>query len=134
MSNIVTKRFRFYRLILAALCLCLTFNSLAGTLSMAPHNMAPVDSTHHAAQLDKSQINIHTEHHNLNLPAQAHNCCDDGQDTCSTSSACATHCIASIAQKSPHLCPSIAKNGFETDVLSASPLLLNLDGPFKPPR
>lgn len=134
MSNIVTKRSRFYRLILAALCLCLSINSLACALSMAPHNMAPADSTHHAAHLDESQINTHSAHHNPNLPEQDHNCCNDDRDPCSTSSACATHCIASIAQKSPQLCPAIAKNSFTTDVSSTSPLFLNLDGPFKPPR
>ena len=134
MSTFLTKRFPVYRLILVTLCLCLSFSSVAGALVMVPHNMTPVDTTDHATQLDQPHTNNHIEHHNSNQPAQAHNCCDDGQEVCSTSSACAAHCAASFAQRAPHLCPAIATSDFESDIVFAGPLALNLDGPFKPPR
>lgn len=134
MTSFFTSRLRCSRLILAALCLCLSVSSIAGALITAPHNMVPFDNTHHAAQPGESHGNIHVEHHNPNVAEQAHNCCDDGQDTCSISPACTAHCIASIAQNALHLFPATGKNGFETESPFDSPFFLYLDGPFKPPR
>jgi hypothetical protein len=134
MSDIATKRIRFYRLLLAALCVCLVFSSLASAHGMAPHDLAPVDLAHDTAQHDEAQIDFHIEHHKSNLQEQAHDCCDHDEGPCSTSSDCATHCIASMTQKPTHLFPVTNKSGFEIDVSPTSALFLPLDGPFKPPR
>lgn len=127
MSKFSNKRFNLYRLIMVALCLCLSFNSVAGALIMVHHDMAPAD---HAAQ----QQNVsHIEHH-ANQHADAHDCCADGQEGCATFSACATHCAASFAQRALNLCPVTALSAYEADTVLTSPLSLSLDGPFKPPR
>lgn len=135
MSKLFTKCFVFYRLILVAVCLCLSINSVAGVLIVAHHDMAPADTADHAAQ---QQNILHSEHHveqhEPNQHADAHDCCDDGEESCATSLACATHCSASFAQKSLNLCPVIALSGFEADTVFTGILSLNLDGPFKPPR
>ena len=135
MSKFVTKRFVLYRLILIAVCLCLSFNSVAGVLIMNHHNMAPAYSADHTAeQQNVSHIEHHVAQHKPNPHADANDCCADDQEVCSTSLDCATHCAASFAQRAPDLFPVLALSGFEADTVVTGPLSLNLGGPFKPPR
>ena len=134
MSNFVIKRFPLYRLILVALCLCLSFSSIANALVMAPHDMAPANAADHAAQLGQSHIENHVEHHKSVQHMDTHDSCDDGEGRCSTTSTCATHCAASFAQSAPSLCPVVIISGLETEAVITSPLPINLGGPFKPPR
>ena len=134
MSKFFTKRFVLYRLILVAICLCLSINSVAGVLIVAHHNMTPADTADRAAQ---QQNILHSEQHvkqHVKQHADAHDCCADGEESCATSLACTTHCSASFAQKALNLCPLIARNGFEPGTVFTGILSINLDGPFKPPR
>ena len=134
MSNNPTKRFRYFRLLLVALCLCLSISSVSGAVDMASHNMALGGTMTHASHLDGAHVKHPSEHQNPNQLSQAHNCCDDGQDVCSAASACATHCAASFTQKDSHLCPPVSTSEFDTKAVCADPLALNPVGPFRPPR
>lgn len=101
---------------------------------MAHHSMALAHTANHAALPNDSHIDHHVDHHKSNQHAGAHDCCDDSDGVCSTSSACATHCAASFAQRALTLCPVMTLSGLEADTVFNGPLPLNVDGPFKPPR
>lgn len=128
-----------FSLILVALCVCLSFSSIASAFVMAPHIMAnpgndvAVDDlygavTHHNHHT--SDANEHSHDH-----AKSHTCCDDDSGACSrVNSACATHCSVSVTESAHYFRPLIVIGGFATEIELTSLLSVSLDGPFKPPR
>lgn len=134
-------------LVAVILCLCLSFNSVAGTFLLTDHNMSSdgllideKDSAssghqhHHTVDLvDQSSGAVkhaETDHHSM-----SDDCCDDDTDGClSMSSACAAHCSASVIERTDFCFPAIMTIKFQKVTGIRRTLSVSLAGPFKPPR
>lgn len=147
-----STRTKSLSLIVLALCLCLSFNSvassfvsfthsmggnslLAGNTNDTPSKHVSSKHKHHAVVVsvrDKSETveHAHPDNHTL-----SHVCCEDGKEAClSTNSACATHCTASVIDRTVFCLPMIMKTVFIEQTRFKRSLSVDLAGPFKPPR
>lgn len=143
-NNVFTK---CLRLMAFALCLCLSFNSVASAFVSAAHDTAkhgqsadengdaPSNHHYHAAVVSAGHASGAVEHTNSDDHSVSNNCCDDGKDGClSIHSACATHCAASVIDRTVFCFPAMSTTKYLEEKGSRRALSVNLAGPFKPPR
>ena len=137
-------------IVAATFCFCLLFSSAAYAYVMYTHSMfshgglvqevgnetgeaAMQQHSHSGGQTggqEKMMSDNSTSH-----DSASHDCCDNGEVPCSSSSAiCAAHCAVSVTDVDQCLFQYSPSSNFGTEFKLSNPALVSLAGPFKPPR
>ena len=106
-----------------------------GNLVVEPHSTGHAHHKNDGTKHNAHQPAALTSHDSHSHDSFSHNCCDNPDSACSSSSAaCSIHCSMFVNEINHQVRPVMLASQSLAEPRLTNPLPVNLEAPFKPPR